>query len=632
MGLVQTVFRLLRPVADSLVDVAMAEALPTADRTAKRLIVLSLLERQHEQGMRGLVAHYHLMDRGLRQLVIEHMEDMDEAIRWASRNASVDVRLNAVELVTLGRRYRMAMVLGDLTGDSDVRISRAAAAGLRELAEALATEDRGGERELVGQYHPARRAQWLASALSEGCSKYAQHGRRDVLLAALAMAPRKHPEVIKHMAGAGPSATVMRELIRSGDEPAIDGAMIWCAGIDGLQTAVIDSLSRRGVDRRWGVMLKQAHLTAAPAIRATLRKVSGADHLAPEVGELNELPVETQQQAARWIAALSMEPRKRVAAYAQLTGANDPLVRLQAVRGLMVIDEVEAEDALSAMCFDSEPAISRMALRHLMYRKWHGLPGLMVRLVASPHQDVRAVAEKELAPLGFASLWTHWEKLEEPVRKTAGRALMKIDRNFHRQLAAKLASADSDDRFKAVMMVRQLGQETYFEAQLLKLTQDMHHAVASAAVKALGAITDSGKVAQTLQTALEHPNDRVRANAVESLEQIGKVDEAAPKLVKLARQSGNRSRANAIKALMQLPFAGAMTELRTMLQDTEPAHRISALWIVERMALSEVGRVVGDIARADGDFTVRRRAMRVLRQMAEQVQSSMTNVQSSKAG
>ena len=51
-----------------------------------------------------------------------------------------------------------------------------------------------------------------------------------------------------------------------------------------------------------------------------------------------------------------------------------------------------------------------------------------------------------------------------------------------------------------------------------------------------------------------------------------------PVLAQRARAANNRERANAIKALHRMKVGAATVQLHTMLRDTRPEHRISALW------------------------------------------------------
>jgi HEAT repeat protein len=194
---------------------------------------------------------------------------------------------------------------------------------------------------------------------------------------------------------------------------------------------------------------------------------------------------------------------------------------------------------------------------------------------------------------------------------------MKIEPRFHQMLLEKLRDDETEVRFKAVAMVREMGLASYFEPRLIELTSDLNSRVAASATAALGVASDNQATVDSLKAAMEYPDDRVRANAVESLSQMGRAGEARDLLLTMAKGRGNRSRANALKALMEMPAVDALPAMVSMLMDPDPRHRISALWVVERLELARLGHGVGKLARFDTDPAVKRRALRVLRKLVQ---------------
>jgi HEAT repeat protein len=146
--------------------------------------------------------------------------------------------------------------------------------------------------------------------------------------------------------------------------------------------------------------------------------------------------------------------------------------------------------------------------------------------------------------------------------------------------------------------------------QILPCCQDSDPHVRSAAVKLLGHVP-GGQSEQTVREALVDPDRRVRANAVEAIEsqQSGS---AIGDLTAMQEDRDNRIRANAIKALMAMNFAEARDNLMRMLADPSPEHRLSALWVVERIGWLKPALQVLQLAQRDGDRRIRCRALRTL--------------------
>jgi HEAT repeat protein len=73
-------------------------------------------------------------------------------------------------------------------------------------------------------------------------------------------------------------------------------------------------------------------------------------------------------------------------------------------------------------------------------------------------------------------------------------------------------------------------------------------------------------------------------------------------------------RANAIRSLLRLDIREAAGALLDMLEDDSSSHRISALWLIERLNLRSVLRRVELIQAGDPDERVRQRARRIMQE------------------
>jgi len=115
-----------------------------------------------------------------------------------------------------------------------------------------------------------------------------------------------------------------------------------------------------------------------------------------------------------------------------------------------------------------------------------------------------------------------------------------------------------------------------------------------------------------LRRAIEDTDERVQANAVEALALLDEKECRRWVEPKLASAHG-RVKGNAVQALLRLEMREAGDALLAMLDDPARGHRISGLWVVERLRLRTVVQRVERLSREDPDPQVRRRAARVLR-------------------
>ena len=109
-----------------------------------------------------------------------------------------------------------------------------------------------------------------------------------------------------------------------------------------------------------------------------------------------------------------------------------------------------------------------------------------------------------------------------------------------------------------------------------------------------------------LRRALDHPDLRVQANALEAITRIdhGAIDRLGDRLDSL----DNRLRANAVRAVLRRRRRDGPRVLRTMLGDSDPRHRVSAIWVARRAREERVSGDLRRIADQDAVAEVRRRA------------------------
>ncbi len=598
-------------ISHPVLDTACCQALGTADRATEKRLIEALMARNRPAGLRGLVQRFDRLAGESQRWLLDKTDLLAGAIRHAATEGDGDAQANAIEMVSRSGDCSLAYLLALQMSEGDGTHRRAAADGLLRMARRTVMSAEAGSDE------PRRRYAQVLAAVAEACACFHQHRRRDVLLAAMCFLPVLDPRVRRHLTDRRASAyAVVGELLTLESNPLAARALLPMAGVDTMREPVERALGRPEAAQQVSAMLQLSHLLVAPAVRATVRGVERCEHLVVKRARLDE---PTQRRMPRWLATLALDTPTRIRALSDIACSGDRFARLMCLRELMRSETEHADEAVGVMCFDADAAIARVAIRHLLRRRWAGLSRLMVRLVGSEHEQVRQLAEQQLAPVGFERYWANWSRMSREQRTSAGRALMKIDRNFLHKLLAKMNDPAGDHRHQAVQAARLLGQQTYFEDRLIELVADDDAKVAASAARALGRLGDSEQAMAALEHALDHDDDRVRSNAIESLQEAQRIALFGTHLERISGGAGNRSRATAIRALMQMPVAEGVPALERMLADRDDRHRTSALWVVEHLGLLGVVGQVAELAKADPDPRVRGRALRVVRQMAAEV-------------
>ncbi len=609
---VDRVWAVMKATGDPMVDLSMAQALPTADSDAQVQMVRLLLDRGHQPALAALVRHFHALDLELQRMISSRISEMETAIRSVAGDRDRDTRLNVINLVTQSRSYHLTYLLSAQLQWEDRDVQRAAASGLLELGWILqfATQHPEAEKPEIGV---TRAVGLFSSALLEAFDSYHKHKEHMVLMAAACLAPRKPPQLLERLTNRRSAVYGhLKQVILQLDHHLINRALLCYAGISGLRSVVVEALRRKESQDRLEQLMASVHLLVAPEVRLAVRQIGQADHLLPSEQLLLRLPPDRQRLVPMWLLALRANSARKAALLAEMASTVDRAQRMLVLRAMMAMRTRVADDRVVMMCLDADPIIARIALRHLILRQWVGLTRLLGLMVDSPHLEVRRIAERYLMSVGFGHLWDKWDRLDPQMRLSAGRVLVKGGGHLIQRLAGKMKSRDNTDRFKAIAMARSLKCLAGLETSFAGLMADPDPRVAASAAAALGQIPSGKTFVRGLAELLQHRNDRVRANAIESLMQLGVAGAYRDLLVHVAgAAAGPRSAANAAWILGRLGDSAGGELLTRLLQHPRARTRLSALWVVEHEKWAEGHAIVTRMMVMDPDPEVRSRAGRV---------------------
>lgn len=601
--------------SDPAVDRALAGALPSADAMAQKLIVVSLLSRSHSQARKSLIVNLHRLSPALAQRVLRNAPNLTREIRLAMDRDDDQSKLNAVRMVEENEDIRLASVVADLLRHASAQLRERLGLVLCRHARAIAQGSSDTQQRTL-----------IAEQVVELVKLYRHHEQPSVLEAMLELWPITGEHV-----GAifddprNPATTAMQRVIQGMANHHASRYLFELADYAPLRVPVLEAISQLAAAGQWVALLSQTKHPAGPAMRRLLHAARPAHMLVPDQKTASELDSQCAARLPAWIDALNLSADTCVAELAKLLEHQDQRVRMMAMHRLAARhDQAELQatatiaDAMTRAALGDDNQLARIALNWLIADKPSHLPKLLTQLASHDDPAIRTIATRRLAPVGFARAWASWPDMSPSRRLTAGKALLKIDRQFHAQLASRLQQRGRPTRLRALGMIQTLNQGEFFEQPLIQLLHGEDEVVAASAAAALGtASTDKAK--QALTQGLDHADARVRGNCVEALESHAAVDHVA-KLVQMAQSDDNRPRANAIKALMSMRTSDALAALDRMLSDRRARHRTSALWLVEHLGVLGMSHAVAELAVADPDTNVRDRAGRVIQELIELIE------------
>jgi hypothetical protein len=548
-------------------------------------------------------------DTRLAAIAASMLHDQDEPVALAAERSLV-----ALSLSGWVQSLAQTPLRAFLTTDPHPELARGLAVGLDGTLEEL----------LVEAAHAA--------------NSFGEHRRRAAVLSALILADRAT------LRGKGPGATAIKAWLQNTEhtsQAAARSILRWSRipitrlralewlGNDHFSAAASDRLVKAQSLLEHELVLSQAHLLRRPlrlavAARLKLQAKAPAATSVPKLRSAFDAPLPPSSAAGH----LSPPARLGVIAFAQSLSA--PAQHRLAVLTAFLADPIPSirhaamravpTQGLADFCFDAHEHVARSAML-----SWSSagaglaaqpgpLPADRARLLSllarSPHEAVRTWADQDLTAAPDPQSATRAGRLA---------ALHSLATNRSAFLA-KLRAALADDQLalQALMLARALRLVADLEPQILALTQP--GTPPRLLATAVAALTEVGtrEAATAAAHLLDHANDRVRANAVETLgHRRARSPSAAPTLSTLAElksDPNHRVRANAIRIV-----AGDAIhdELTGILTDSRPMHRLAGMWLAGRTLPSriragdfrpELLARISESARFDDDPRVRVRA------------------------
>lgn len=632
-----------------------------------------------------LTRHWQAVPEGLREaaLAVGPASRWVRAIERAAGMADPRARASACEIAGLigGRMGSLAALklVAPLLGDEDRGVAQAAERALvRATGRAAELGVVAPELASDGEAFEPTTVEGVEEVIAHAVIHFDEHRRFGVLLAALALLTEANASAGRRGIGtplanwlaqkptnANRSAHgALRTVLRKADLGlARQRALSWIV-MDHLAQAAGDRLSRASTPAEHEAVLGRAYLNrrrlrasrvaslhARPKIRLAAPQGDGSDVTAPldwpeacpvpSEATIERLDAFARAGLAEWLDALQIDRMTRARVLAPRLNDDDPRVRLSLVR-------FAPPTLIEDLAYDQEGAVARSAVLAMsrLGEPLEAVPAAnqpveawMGALDRHPDAAVRMIGRQELGRAGVGTAG--------PLTACSARAALKRTDPKATWLIAAIEGGEPAERINAIALARRLGLPATHHAVRDALLAavlaagpaggleegDARQHVAATALRALS-IAPGREVSKAIEAACQYPAPRVRANAVEALDdrrRRGLIETPAERFIELTSDTHQRVRANAVRAglvgptseLNSKPVLGTKqaceVALRSMLGDERPAHRVSGLWVAGRVLRrgpelslgrrwTELAAVIADMARHDSDPTARSRA------------------------
>ncbi len=575
--------------------------------------------------------------KGERALIAGHGR-WGKACTGAAIDVDAEVRLSAATLIGRACEPETFGALRELLGDRDERVAERAGESLIALAERAVRAPK-----LDGEAMGA-----VERLVVRTVREFDRHKRREPMSALLALC--SSPAAMR---GAGtelkdwladsehPAHMIVRGMIRRGDAMATRSvAWLWL-GQPGQRGACVERLSANCDAAGHETVLVRAHLLHNPARAGALAGASERDRKRKTTGLMidgemvEKLSPAAQAGCASWIECT--EGARAPESLETLLTAPGEAARMNALRSAARL----GSDLTLDFCVDSDARIARSAALAA------GTPGLRTLLGSERVRRTLGSLARSGSGAVRDAAGSMADALDPLADRNAGiataRRMLRGDRaGFIAMLQTRVRNGASAESVRSMRLAQRLGLGAELELELLSIvahsaqaglkpSNDESHRLLHGAATAVTVLAElSSPAAQhAVHKCLHHPDDRVRANALDALARAARRSgtihaDRSPlgrAVVEFNNDPHHRVRAGAARARLMVDRRspgpdGLGVVIVPLLTDARAMHRVSGLWLAERTAglagnagpAESVAAAIAEIVRTDPEPEVRIRA------------------------
>jgi HEAT repeat protein len=567
-----------------------------------------LLKRDRRSGWVTLIKHFDHLGETIQRSLMERPRELFGPLAESLDDSTGDARANVISIVRQSADAKLVYLLAQSLMDNRDEVRQMAA---ESLLEAIRRYRRDGH---LSADAPDNEHENLQRAVDFAILHQKMHRQDAIVHAALVFERRQDGTTWAHFTDHNSDAfRAGNSILRNPDDPLLAPALFLGLASE-LRPAAAHGLANAESREIATALARESFRLIDPVVAAAAETVA---HMKSLNAPKREIPwtQDNWQDFLRLIEHLGLQPQLKLAWLARMLEA--PAMTEQKIATLIVIAQIDHPDTakLLAQCLtDSSERVARVAARGLLWKHRNSARAHAEAFAACTHESVRTMAAGVLGNARFDKLWKDAPALPPAVQVVKTKTLAAREINFAQQLKDKLDSNDIAEAMQGIRVLQTLSDVKPFYSQIIGLCGHPDVRICASAVRLAGKLSDPALL-DLLESLAKHEDSRVRANAVEAMEQL-KIANRSRQILTMLDSRHNRERANAVKAIGGYDLVTARETLSKMLIDKNPLHRISALWVVEKLSVLDMLRQVASLARKDTNPHVRSRAIELLERMA----------------
>ena len=604
--------------ANQAVEDALLEALPQLPNVDALAALDTIIERNRPAGMVGVLIGFRRYPDRLQQAVLDRARAFFPHVRAAIEHTHLDSQASAVEFIRHAGDVRSSYLLAHAlcrTGEPNRELADAAARALVEMTNRHLADESAS---------PSREIRWLAEALGRTIEQWDRHGRIAVLRAALRLIEPLEKTILDRAADPhGSLGRTLGGLLASSDDPELAGYALRALARPRLRRDAVRKLQSCRNVQFLRALFRQAWVLSDAEVTGGCGQIRKMAWVADACDLLTPLAEPEVLGALKLVSCTGMRSADKLRVYGDLLDSGSPHLERAAFWHVVRSKSARATQLLRYQATEGRPWVGELAKHELRRREvgearihaGHGVPQRPWNALQKLPPPDRAV---------FDAYWHGHEWTDRAERVRTGREICRELPGARRVIDEYLAHGSTAEKVRALTIRTELdgrremddlqlaqlrGPDPIVRATAVSLLVPATAATATEPISAISRPRYGPRVRRLLHAALRDPDPRVQANAVEGLQGLAGDDAQTRRLLRIQlRNSNHRVRANAIVAMLGQADAMAADSLRAMLESPAAADRLSGLWVVERLNLSNLTQALEIFAKQDPDWRVRRRA------------------------
>ena len=592
---------LLKDESPSAVVDVLNATLTSAEPAEQEKICRALINTTRPAAIEAVVRHLHRLDHSIVPILGSGSNDLRPVMQQLVNQHNRLVTLNALDVIgSLALVGCLDLLVGLIKSSTDDDVRHHAATVI--LTVVKATVGSNGRKQI-----DPRSVEQLDAPITDALISYREHRFDEVLIAAALLATKPGPKLFAVLTlNDNPILPVLRGIASQIRRPIVRRNLINWLTINALRAQVQRQFHRLNSTAAFDDVLSCGHLLLTNSRRHAMRQLDKPLNCIAPISLAVMLPSQQQIHLVRMIQNLDLRSNARISSLADLIALPSAAARITAVVALLAHESAAAENSITQFCFDRDKSVAVTAANRVLKKRHQTDETLLRRIERTIHQPLVRQATRMLACQSVTNFFSRWMLLSQNDRIASAHFIAaKNRRSLQEALSNKLMAGTRQERIVAIMLVVRLQMASALHKQLIVQASSSDSHIAAAAIAALGEAPTIATIA-SVRAALSHRDARVKANAIESSMRMdpGAIGLIAP----MVGVRENRPRANAVRALMRTKPSAGLPQLKAMLSDPDPLHRISGVWAAQRSGTLAIMSQLQKLSKRDRFPEIRSRA------------------------